>query len=219
MFDLYCERVGPGLWGEPANVLSNVAYLVAAWAVWRLAERERVAGAAAWLLISLALAIGVGSALFHLFATLWARVLDEVPILVFQLSFLWLYCRRVLRLALSPSAGVLGGLILASIGARQFSAFLNGSLTYAPTLLLTVALGVNHFRARRRDSASLISGAFLFAAAVFVRTIDNAVCPAFPTGTHFLWHILAAAVLYLFARGLLVNFSVLPTVPPARVHR
>ena len=38
-----------------------------------------------------------------------------------------------------------------------------------------------------------------------LRSIDNAVCDAFPIGTHFLWHLLAALVLYLFGRGLVQN--------------
>ena len=28
--DGYCERLGPGLWAEPLNFLSNAAFLVAA---------------------------------------------------------------------------------------------------------------------------------------------------------------------------------------------
>lgn len=37
------------------------------------------------------------------------------------------------------------------------------------------------------------------------RNIDMAVCPAFPLGAHFLWHILNAVVLYLLLRAALVD--------------
>ena len=48
MIDLYCERQAPGLGAEPINALTNLAFLVSAWATWRLmrrrAERRRVSG-------------------------------------------------------------------------------------------------------------------------------------------------------------------------------
>jgi len=31
--DGYCERVGPGLWAEPLNAVSNAAFLIGAAAV------------------------------------------------------------------------------------------------------------------------------------------------------------------------------------------
>jgi hypothetical protein len=38
-------------------------------------------------------------------------------------------------------------------------------------------------------------GAALLAVSIFFRTIDAAACPAFPIGTHFLWHLLNGAIL------------------------
>ena len=32
MMDAYCERVGPGLLAEPLNAVSNISFLLAAWA-------------------------------------------------------------------------------------------------------------------------------------------------------------------------------------------
>src|SRR5690348_4120425 len=37
--DLYCERLAPGLFGEPLNTLSNAAFLFAAWLLVRDARR------------------------------------------------------------------------------------------------------------------------------------------------------------------------------------
>jgi hypothetical protein len=37
--DAYCERVGMGLLAEPLNAVSNVSFLLAAWAAWVLARR------------------------------------------------------------------------------------------------------------------------------------------------------------------------------------
>jgi len=41
----------------------------------------------------------------------------------------------------------------------------------------------------------------LFAASLLFRTIDQAACEWTRVGTHFLWHILNAVVLYLCVRG------------------
>ena len=95
MIDLYCERMGPGLLAEPFNLVSNVAYLAAAWAVWRMAPRVD-GGLPIPLLVMLTAAVGFGSSAFHAFATPAARVLDEIPIVCFESAFIWLYGRRVL---------------------------------------------------------------------------------------------------------------------------
>ena len=63
MIDLYCERIGAGLLAEPINVVTNVAFFVAAWAAWSLARRSRIAlSADIWMLIALSIVIGIGSA-------------------------------------------------------------------------------------------------------------------------------------------------------------
>src|SRR5688500_8385384 len=94
--DVYCERVGPGLLAEPLNAITNVSFLLAAWAAWVLASRV---GALSWgvrVLVALAASVGVGSILWHTFATPWALILDTVPILLFIVWYIWLYTRNVL---------------------------------------------------------------------------------------------------------------------------
>jgi hypothetical protein len=39
VINLYCERFGSGLWSEPFNAFTNFAFLIVAWALWRLAKR------------------------------------------------------------------------------------------------------------------------------------------------------------------------------------
>ncbi|MEG4207359.1 hypothetical protein QUA20_25970 [Microcoleus sp. Pol7_A1] len=96
--DLYCERLIPGLWSEPLNAISNVSFIIAAWAIWQLAQRHHKISPGIWILIALATSIGIGSFLFHTFATRWANLLKVIPILLFQLGFIWLYSRRVVRM-------------------------------------------------------------------------------------------------------------------------
>ena len=90
-------------------------------------------------------AIGIGSSLFHTFATPWARVLDELPILLFQLLFVWLYARRAMNLHPLAAGMILVAFFAAALYGRQFPNLLNGSLIYAPALALVCALGAYHY--------------------------------------------------------------------------
>jgi hypothetical protein len=206
--DLYCERLGPGLLAEPVNALTNLAFLLAAWAVWKSARDAQRLGPGVWLLIALMTAIGLGSGLFHTLATPRARLADELPILLFQLSYVWLYGRRVIGLGKGGALLLLVALLVLALGGRQFPDVLNGSLVYAAALAFIIGLGAYHFIAAKRHRTLLLSAAALLAVSIFLRTIDNAVCDAFPLGTHFLWHLLNAAVLYLAGRALLANLTV-----------
>ena len=73
--DGYCERLAPGLWAEPWNAVTNLAFVLAAIWVWRRGGDVPVRVLAAILFV-----IGIGSGLFHTFATRWAGVADVLPI-------------------------------------------------------------------------------------------------------------------------------------------
>jgi ceramidase len=203
--DLYCERLAPGLLAEPVNAASNVAFFVAAWVLWRQARRDGSCPGDVSALIALMVAIGVGSGLFHTFAETWAMVLDVVPILLFQLAFLWIYSRRVIGWPAWSATALVAGFLLASLYAREFPHLLNGSLTYALAITAILALGCYHWLAEKPARFMLIAAAGVFVVSLFFRTIDDAVCPQFPLGTHFLWHLLDAVVLYLCGRTLLAS--------------
>lgn len=205
MIDLYCERLGPGLWAEPVNAATNLAFLLAAWGAWRLAAMRSVLCGEIWLLLALIVSIAIGSGLFHTLATTWSHVLDVVPILLFQLLFVWVYCRRVIGMPMAYAAAIILVYLLAALWARQFPHLLNNSLAYAPAFVVLFALGAYHFLTQRTGRAILIAGAGVFLAALVCRTIDAAACAFFPLGTHFLWHIFNAVLIYLLMRGLLVN--------------
>lgn len=211
--NLYCERLGPGLLAEPLNAASNVAFFLAAWVAWSLAERTRSLNPGIAVLICLIVAIGVGSTLFHTFATPWARLMDVVSIALFQTAYLWIYGRRVVNMHRAYLALFVAVFVVAAWGGRQWPHVLNGSLYYAPAALLSIALGLYHLRTQRERRFDLLIAGGAFLVAIFFRTIDGAVCPAFPLGTHFVWHLLIPVVAYLYVRALLpVGTSVLRTV-------
>jgi hypothetical protein len=197
VIDLYCERLGPGLLAEPLNAVTNAAFVLAAWRLQRLARSDR----GLQTLAALALAIGIGSSLFHTVATGWALAADVIPILLFQLVFLMLYLRRQAGLALLPAAGLCLAFLLACLAVRGLPPLLNGSLVYAPTLAVLALLAWHQLR--QEHSALLLAATGLFSLSLLLRSVDNALCPLFPIGTHLFWHLFNAEVLVLSGRALL----------------
>lgn len=203
--DLYCERLAPGLTGEPLNAISNLAFFIAAFAIAKLAFNQNKIPVEILLLLGLTIAIGTGSTLFHTFATRWSNLLDIIPIFLFQLCFLWLYARRVIRMKPLIAGVFLTGFVFASLLSQQFIHVLNGSLSYTPALLILGGLGIYHYQQQKQEPLILLAATGVFFVALFFRTFDSTICPDFPFGTHFLWHLLNGVVLYLSARGLILN--------------
>ena len=78
--DLYCERMTPSFWAEPANAISNLAFLFAAFAAFDLWRREGKADRPILALIVVTVAVGLGSFVFHTLATQGAMLFDITPI-------------------------------------------------------------------------------------------------------------------------------------------
>jgi hypothetical protein len=207
--DAYCERTGPGFWNEPLNTLTNLAFIVAgvmALRLWR--TQPGLNGRNSWdllLLIALLFAIGIGSALWHTFATRWALSADTYPILLFINIFLVVF---LVRLARMRWFGTLAFFILFQVVNRGVqgafpAGFLNGSIFYGPTWA-TLLLIAGFLAARRHSAARLFALATaVFSASLVFRTVDDAVCGALPIGTHFLWHVCNAVVLYLLVAAVI----------------
>ncbi len=203
--DLYCERLSPGLWAEPLNASSNFTFFIAAWAIWHLAQVRQTLSRSIWLLIALVVAIGTGSLLFHTFATSWARFLDLSPILIFQLLFLWIYSRQIAEMGFGSTVSLCVGFVVVAHFGAQFPHVLNGSLRYAPALLLLLGMGFYHYLKGKKERGLLLAAAGALLLSLVCRTIDHGICPYFTSGTHFLWHLLTSVVLYFLLRGVVVN--------------
>ncbi len=205
MIDLYCERTSPDFWAEPVNALTNIAFLIAAWFAWRRAKQLQATSPDLWLLIVFMCAIAVGSGLFHTFANYWSRWLDILPILIFQLVYLWVYSRHIVKTNIPYAMGIVLAYLLAAMVARQFPHIMNGSLMYAPAMFVLLILGIYHATTRRIERYVLLGAAGIFVVSFTCRTIDGFICPYFPLGAHFMWHVCNAIMLYLILRGFLAN--------------
>lgn len=199
---LYCEHSAAGLWAETCNVLSTGAFLFVAWSLWRRhlpSEARREARRIA-LLIGL---LGIGSLTFHMSEQEWAYWFSAGTIALFIAFFLQRYLKRVVRTHNGTFLlGLVGMLVCGETLERLGGLGLNGSEYYIGPAVGLVILA-RWALEKSRDSASwMLLAACLLPVALAVRSLDQKVCSVFPLGTHFLWHLLAAAVLYLCVRGL-----------------
>jgi hypothetical protein len=208
--DLYCERTDTAFWAEPVNAITNIAFLIAAAAAY---VQWRRAGANDWpvlALIAITALVGIGSFVFHTFATAGAALFDVIPIALFIYGYLFLALRRFLRLSPIASIAILAAFAALSYGLAIFAPpdSLNGSHAYLPALAATLLIGVLlHSQPAGRI---ILAAAGVLAVSLTFRTIDLLTCQAFPLGTHFLWHSFNGLVLYLLLRAAIVRRSQRP---------
>jgi hypothetical protein len=134
-------------------------------------------------------------------------VLDIVPIMLFQFTFLWLYGRHAAGLPRAMVGGALVLYIVAGFWLAEYKEWLNGSLVYAPAVALAWAVGLHHYLSGRQLRFALLASAGVFCVALVCRSIDLMVCRQFPIGTHFLWHLLNGLVVYLAMRVLVAVWA------------
>jgi len=202
--DHYCERTSEAWTAEPINAISNVAFLVAGFAAWRLARKRHAMTDAPLIgaLILIVPVIGVGSFIFHVVATRWTEWIDVIPILAFMLLYLWWAMSRLMGLSNLVKMAALLGFFAATFAIEESlpASILAGGAMYLPSLLAFVVVGL--------ASSNWSPGArkvFLLATTTFMvswvmRTSDEPLCPLLPIGTHFLWHIFNATTVYLLVR-------------------
>jgi hypothetical protein len=207
--DIYCERLDGRFWAEPLNALSNAAFFIAAMLVIKTARARWANGPfllESYSLAGLIVLIGIGSFLFHTFATPWSLLADVIPIFIYKLTFLTLYARRIMELSLFRVAMLMLGFII--LGQSSYALpkeWFNGSLNYAPALIFLLGYATYHYIAQRVQPGLLYLAAAVFTLSLTLRSIDMVLCDVLPIGVHYMWHILNAIVLYLTARAYIVN--------------
>ena len=207
----YCERHSAAFWAEPVNAISNLGFLVTAGAALLLWRRKGDPDYPALALIAVTVSVGMGSFIFHTVATSGAALLDVIPIAVFIYSYFLLTLRRFFGLGARVAAAMTLAFVALTFGFETTIQGFNGSAAYFPALAaLSVFWALLRFSRDKAVSPHRQAAAhgFAMAAGTFfvslcLRTIDRASCVAFPLGTHFLWHLLNAAVIFLLLRTLI----------------
>ena len=211
--DLYCERTDASFWSEPLNAITNAAFLIAAYAAFRIWQDRARQDRPVLLLIGVVVLIGLGSFAFHTLATRGAVLLDVIPIAVFIYGYLALALRRFFRLPLLWVAFVLVGFAGASVlmGRLLPAGFLNGSGSYLPALAAMVVVGL--LLHASDTGRRVLVAALVFSASIALRAMDHDLCEAFPIGTHIGWHCLNAIVLFLLLRAAILHPPMRATEP------
>lgn len=202
----YCERLGPEFWSEPINAVTNATFLIAAAFAYLIWRRSTPSDYPVLVMIGIVFATGVGSFLFHTFATRWALLADVIPIALFIHVYLFFALKGFLEmrwwLALLIVAGFFG--VTPFIG-QLAAPFVGSSAGYVPALLAIFVVGGFFCRKDARLGAQVLLTGLIFALSLTFRTLDEPLCTQLAFGTHFLWHMLNAVVLFALLRVLILH--------------
>ena len=161
--------------------------------------RGRGAGVSMALTLSAVVgAIGIGSNLFHTHAQIWALIAKSTPIGAFILIYLIAVNGDVWGMLVWMALG--GARLLVPYTALTVAVWqglpvlgILAGYMQAPVLIATYAALL--WRRTPRLARGLLSGAALLLAYLTARRVDELLCPHWPVGKHFLWHILNAIML------------------------
>jgi len=211
--DAYCERAGiNGLFAEPLNLITNIAFVIGAFLLFKFLQKNKILLAKNWdiifLVVNLAV-IGFGSAAYHSIPNAVTLNLDVIPIAIFIHFYLTCFFIRVL--GLKPVVAVICLFIFIASGVVFQNNFspdtLNGTIMYVPTYLtLLLMIGAMCFIKHNPLYQHLITTAIIWTFSLAFRTVDMEMCNyTLEIGTHFLWHLLNAVVLYRLVKLMTLN--------------
>jgi hypothetical protein len=215
--DLYCERVGPGLLAEPLNLITSLPGFLVAFYVLRLGKGR---GDPAFPLIAAVLLVmACGNLSMHLFARNWALGAENGPIAVFVLALIYLTVTRLMNLPEWAAFGAMAVLPVLFFGGGLITDAtfgpLNGVAPFLPVLVLMLGFA-SVLRARGNPgSRGIAASAILFSFALIFLGMDQAACPSWSYGTHFLWHLVGAVLLAQVSRVILLTRPAKGTLAPA----
>ena len=207
-----CERNGLGMLAEPLNVLSSFMFIIVAISIYRYYHRmEELRNHWMWdihTLTVLTFIIGVNSVIFHSFPSPLTETLDTMPIVLFILLYFWSVLFRIGRCTLFQA----GICFTAFVGfshmlVSQFPHAMNDSIGYLSSMMALIVIAVHLHLKARPSSQYYMLAALIGVVSLFCRVIDREVCPEFPFGTHFCWHILNATLLYILLKQIIRNVN------------
>lgn len=211
--DHYCERVGPEWYAEPINALTNVAFLLAAAGASYLLDQVKDAEPRRQLalLTYLMALVGLGSLLFHTIGTRWAEWGDVIPITLYLTLYLWIAFTHFFNMRIEWRIALIATIVGATFfaEARISPTVLYGGALYIPIVAALTAIGAVLLRQQPLVGGGVIAATAVFLVSLTVRTLDQPVCDdTFTIGTHFLWHVCNAIVLYILTTVAIVHVRI-----------
>lgn len=197
-FPQYCEFATNFWLHEPLNAITNFGFIIGAYFLYRFIKINKPKKSLGIFLISLMLVLGFGSLAWHSYRSLPTLLSDEIPIYIFMIFVGYFLTKSLTRnYKLTMVILFLTAIIYYAIFAYIPGVnFLNGLLRYTFALLAFLILSILTVR-KFGYNYNFILPLAIFAIAIVFRGIDLYVCPIFPVGTHFIWHILVALTMYL----------------------
>lgn len=204
-FGGYCERVDPGWFAEPLNTMAALAFVLAAVQLWRHGGESGLSWKHERRVLALLVGgIGLTSIAVHTTGYAVWFWLDILLYAAFMLAFWDGFLRHVWGLSGWTRAGIwfLSLVVVASILSILPLGNLAGALLFAPLVLLIVTgVGLCRTTDRRLARDFLLAGALLVVG-LMLRVLDDPLCDWLVVGTHWLWHLFAAGVLFVLVDGL-----------------
>jgi hypothetical protein len=198
----YCEHAFLRRLDQPFNVYSNIAFLIAAVLVVWL--RRRQPSRSSWFIAALLVATGATGAWWHVAMTPAAHTADLIASGALSMLMAYLVMRYVFYRPVWMCVGVLPLLYIAGMGLPVESGqwIAPGSVPILPAAALLFMSGA--WLALRRSIAGLylLMASFWLAGGFILLGIDRPGCGIIPIGTHFGWHLLAAATVLTLARAI-----------------
>lgn len=192
---IYCERgLSSNFWSEPINALTNIAFPIAGFLAHRVLKKKGIKSRELLIMPWFLSLVGLGSFIYHTARNSITLIFDALPIYLFILYALFLTLRELFE-SRSKALIILIGFFLLEVALSIYvpREFLNGSIRHLAAIAFISVLGVLLFRKYGQEiSLPIISVIVLYGFAILFRSIDMAICNIIPTGTHFLWHVLAA---------------------------
>lgn len=196
-FPVYCERFANFWLVEPLNALTNLAFLIGAYYLYKFIRANNLKSRLSTFLIGLMVAVGLGSMSWHLYRSEATLLLDRLPIYIFFIFTLYFAIQSITKnikftIAVSALLGILYYAIFDYVpGVNVFYGLLRFIFAFITLVILNVLI-----RKKYGHEYNFSTALIIFAAALIFRTLDLLVCPFFPLGTHFLWHIFVAVGMY-----------------------
>jgi hypothetical protein len=193
----YCERTTDGILSEPLNSLTNLAFIIISFLIFKKFREEKFSIIFSVLIFS----IGVSSLLFHSVPNRITGTMDMFFILIFILMYLFSINNfifkhsKITSLLFSLFAPILYyylGNIL-----KQNVPFLGDSSFYIIILLHLYIIYFYTFFKAIQSRLYLMIANLIFTLSILFRALDIYACEFNLYGTHFVWHVLNSFVLFM----------------------
>lgn len=197
----FCEEQICHIIGQPANTWSNIGYFIAAYFLIRSTHLARCRFSFAAITILL----GLGSTIFHMSGTLWAKKLDVGSMLLLSSLVLIMGVEEYFRLSKKVTVALYFLLVAISVpwigyGKAGGNIFLVGLATAVFLQVLLAKRRLITLAAKKLLTRTLL----VFAIALMINKADQTGLLCWPdnhifTG-HGLWHLMTAYCIYLGAK-------------------